>query len=366
MMAIAKKAEYSNLAQKVKRALLLALSVSFVPLFSFPAFSITPDEVVSLATQNQGKITFTGKRIHRLQRQNLALLANMKIYHQNASNYRVIVSEPAGLAGTNLWLDDNKARVFFPMEGLMFKNDNPTGSYEAASIIFGSITPELSLLKANYNLQLLESGYVAMQPCHVLKLVPKRGYRTPGHTFWISKENGQILKEERTWGEHIDPYFSSYYEEFHPVGMADTAVSVPRGVQTVDLKRQDKNSLMMYRSIADAEAAINGKVPLPSFVPDGFALHNIQFASFFGTRITLLNYTDGANWLIISYRPKPNMFVTMMAGAMALNLIEKMNQLSFQAPYNYYATEKSNNLIFAYGDLYPDDLKRVGESMSLK
>ncbi len=350
----------------VKRSKLAFLSVAITLLAcSSPATAITPEEVAAFAISNQGKQIFTGKRIHRLMRQDLALTATMKISYQDPSNYRVVVSEPSGLAGVNLWMEENRARVFFPAEGLLFRNDNPTGSYEAASTIFGNITPDLGLLKANYRLELLEQSVVALQTCHVLKLTPKKGYRTPGHSFSISKESGQILKEERTWGDNLEPYFSSYYDDFRSAKAVDPTVTVPVGIHAVDLKQRERNSFQMYRSLADAETAINGKVALPSYVPEGFALHNIQFASFFGTRITLLNYTDGLNWLFISYRPKPNMFVTMMAGALALNLIDKMNQLSFQAPYNYAGAEKADNLIFSYGDLYPEDLKKVGASLSL-
>lgn len=339
---------------------LLSLTMTGLPL---AASAMTPEEVASFAIQNQGKTTFNGKRIHKLVRQDLSLKAVMKIAYRDSSNYKVSILEPGSMAGMNLWLDDNKASLLFNTENLMFRNDGPVGSYEAASTIFGNITPDIQLLKNNYRMELQESDVVALYPCYVLKLTPKKGYFTPGHRFWINKENGQIMKEQRTWGDDLEPYFTSYYEDYSTAKSVDTTVNPPAGVHAVDLKAREKNSLIMHRTIADAEAAVGGKVALPTYIPDGFVLHNIQFASFFGTRITLLNYTDGLNWLFISYRPKPNMFVTMMAGAFALSLIDKMNQLSFQAPYNYYGAEKNNNLIFSYGDLYPYDLKRVGESI---
>lgn len=330
----------------------------------------TPVELVKRTLDSEGAVSYTGTRIQLLTRQNLNLKAVMRVFYENEKNYRVTVQAPNDLTGVNLWMKDNRANVFFPAENLLFRNDNPTGSNEAESTIFGLVSADPALLRRNYTLRILSdaeapNNIVALTPCYVLDAVPARGWITPGHRFWISKDTYQVLKEERSWGPNMAPYFSSYFEDYDVAPQVDTEVGLPSAkVNTVQLQRDQHNSFVQYRTVAEAEQAIGEKVALPTFVPAGFQLHSLQFASFFGTRITLLHYTDGLNWMFVSYRPKPNMFLTMMAGAMALGLVDKMSSLSYQAPYNYFGSEKDNQMLYAYGDLYPDDLQKVVGSVA--
>jgi hypothetical protein len=330
-----------------------------------------PSELVQRAIQAEGSVPYTGLRIQHLTRQNLSLLARMRIFLQDDHNYRVTMEEPDTLAGVHLWMKDNKANVYFPGQNLLFQNDNPTGSNEAASTIFGLVSADPQALQRNYTLRILSDAeepksIVAMTPCYVLDAEPIRGYVTPGHRFWISKQTYQVMKEERTWGRGVAPYFSSYFDDYTPQDRVDTSVGISRAhLNSVQLQHDQKNSFVQYRSLEAAEKAIGGKVALPTYVPAGFQLHSIQFATLFGTRITLLHYTDGLNWLFVSYRPKPNMFLTLMAGAMALGLVDKMSALSYQAPYNYFGAEVHDQLLYAYGDLFPEDLQRVVGSLSV-
>ncbi|HEY9898733.1 MAG TPA: hypothetical protein V6D00_06085 [Pantanalinema sp.] len=354
------------------KAVAVALTVSTFPaaLASAAFAAPTPTQLVRQVLDSQGSVSYTGKRVQLLTRQTLALKASMRVFYQDDKNYRVTVQEPSTLTGVNLWMKDNRANVFFPAENLLFRNDNPTGSNEAASTIFGQLTANPALLQRNYSLRILSdaeepNSIVAMTPCYVLEAEPIRGYVTPGHRFWISRDTNQVLKEERTWGKGLSPYFSSYFEDFVPSPRVDTEVGLPSSkLNTVQLQRDQKNSFVQYRSVEEAEKAIGEKVALPTYMPAGFQLHSLQFASFFGTRITLLHYTDGLNWMFVSYRPKPNMFLTVMAGAMALGLVDKMSSLSYQAPYNYFGTEQGGQLLYAYGDLYPDDLQRTVNSVT--
>lgn len=349
------------------KAMLLAAVVS---LPAQAAWAVpTPSELVQRAVNAQGTVPYTGLRIQLLTRQNLSLKASMRVFLQDDKNYRVTIQEPGDLSGVNLWMKDNHANVYFPAENLLFRNDNPTGSHEAASTIFGLVSANPPLLQRNYALKILSeaeapNSIVALTPCYVLDAEPARGYVTPGHRFWISRDTYQVLKEERTWGKGATPYFTSYFEDYTPNSNVDTEVGLRGKLNTVQLQHDQKNSFVQYRSVADAERAIGEKLALPSYVPAGFQLNSIQFASLFGTRITLLHYTDGLNWMFVSYRPKPNMFLTLMAGAMALGLVNKMSSLSYQAPYNYFGAEQNSQLLYAYGDLYPDDLQKVVESVS--
>ncbi len=351
----------------------VALSASMVVSLAAPALAApAPAELVQRTLAAQGTVTYTGTRIQLLTRQNLSLKATMRVFFQDDRNYRVTVQDPTPLNGVNLWMKDNRANVFFPAENLLFKNDNPTGSNEAASTIFGLVSANAAQLQKNYSLRILSESevpdqIVAMTPCYVLDVEPLRGYVTPGHRFWISRDSYQVLKEERTWGKGVAPYFTSYYEEFLPTSQVNTAVGLPAAkLNTVQLQQDQKNSFVAYKTVAEAEKAIGQKVLLPTYVPAGFQLHSLQFATLFGTRIALLHYTDGLNWMFVSYRPKPNMFLTLMAGAMALGLVDKFSNLSYQAPYNYFGAEKDNQLLYAYGDLYPEDLQRVVGSFATK
>lgn len=352
-------------ASKFLLTLAMTVAVS-APAWAAPA----PLELVKQTLEAQGSVTYTGKRIQLLDRQALKLKAVMRIFYQDQKNYRMTVQEPNTLTGVNLWLKNNRANVFFPAENLLFRNDNPTGSNEAASTIFGLLSANATLLQRNYSLKILSdteepNNIVALTPCYVLEVEPLRGYLTPGHRFWISRDSFQVMREDRTWGRGLAPYFSSYFDEFLPTSQVNTEVGLPPAkLNTVELQAEKKNSFVQYRTVEEAERAVGEKVALPTYVPAGFQLHAIQFANLFGSRITLLHYTDGLNWMFVSYRPKPNMFLTLMAGAMSMGLIEKLSALSFQAPYNYQGVDKNDNWVYAYGDLYPNDLQQVVGSIA--
>jgi len=329
-----------------------------------------PMTLVQRVLDAAGTVPFTGIRLHHLVRQNLTLDATMRILHQDGQNYRVTIQDPTGLSGVNLWVQQNRAHVYFPAESLLFRNDNPSGSREAAATILGQLTTQPALLQRNYALRLLspaEAGEttVAFTPCHVLEAEPLRGYLTPAHRFWISQDSYQVMREERSWGRGLAPYFTSGYSEYTPTPGVDTAVPLPAKVSTVALQQDQANRYITYRTIAEAEAALGEAVPQPTYLPAGFVLDHIEFATFFGTRIALINYTDGLNWLFVSYRPKPNLFLTLMAGAMALGLVDKLTQLTYQSPFNYHGAEVGGQISFAYGDCYPEDLQKVVASLKL-
>lgn len=354
----------------MQKTVVWALTAAILALPTSAWAAPTPTELVNRTVDAQGSVTFWGKRVQLLTRQHLNLRAEMKVFVQDGKNYRVTVQAPDALAGVNLWMKENRTNVYFPMESLLFRNDNPTGSNEAATTIFSQLTNP-QLLMRNYDLKILEGSdtlndIVALTPCYILEAIPKRGYSVPGHRFWISRDTYQVLKEERTWSKGATPYFTSFYEDYIPSKQVDVEIKdLPQKLSTIALERNKDNSFVEYKTVEAAEAAVKSKVPLPKYVPNGFQLHGIQFGNFFGTRITQLHYTDGLNWMFVSYRPKPNMFLTLMAGAFALSLVDKFSSLSYQAPYNYAGTEKNGQLLYSYGDLYPDDLNRVLASIDL-
>lgn len=341
-----------------------AVTAAVPALAALPPVAQDPMALVERAMQAFGHTTFEGEKVQSLTRQTMHLDADMRIYFQDTDDYRVLVAAPDTLAGVNLWLDRGRSNVYFPGESLLFKNDNPSGSQEAAETIFGRITEDPALLAANYELHELPDATVARIPCYVVDITPKRGYVTPGRRFWIAQDTFQVLREQRFWGPGQDPYYDSYYTDFVPARRVDTAVELPVELHQIELKRDQMNSYVTYASLDEAERAIHAPVALPSYLPPGFRLHSVQFANLFGTRITLLSYTDGLNWIYLTYRPKPTLFITMMAGAYAVGLIDKFNELSFQAPYNYAAAERNGQKLYAYGDLVPGVLQQVVNSLS--
>ncbi len=342
------------------------------------ALAITPLDLVDAVQQHQGTVSFEGHRIQLLTRQNLDFKAVLQIDYKNERNYRVDILQPAKLADVNLWLRHDRVNIYFPDENLYFHNDNQSGSTEFAATILGQITADPDLLFANYDLdvynddQIKSMGLdpvVAGRDCYILNVARKGQvfYSTPAHRFWIDKQTFQILRETRTWGPQIAPYFDSSFDEFELTNQLHLKARVPRDVNAIRLKTGSRNnSFVTYKSLAEAQTAIGQAIEIPSFVPAGFSLYSIEVPIFYGSRTILLSYTDGANWMFVQYRPKPTLWVTLLAGAYAVKLVEKFQELSFQAPYNYYGADKGNDVVFTYGDLYPDVLKRIGDSLQLQ
>lgn len=342
------------------------------------ALAITPLDLVDAVQQHAGTVSFQGHRIQLLTRQTLNFKAAMEVDYRDAQNYRVDIEKPAKLADVNLWLHHDQVNIYFPDENLYFHNDNESGSTEFASTILGQITADPDLLFANYDLQVYSHAQIAQmgldpvvsgRPCYILNVAPKGQtfYSRPAHRFWIDRATFQILRETRTWGPQMPPYFDSSYDQFQLTNSLQLTATVPRDVNAIDLKTgSPDNSFVTYKTIADAAKALGHPVAQPTFVPAGFALYSVECPVFYGSATTLLSYTDGANWLFVQYRPQPTLWVTLLAGAYAVKLVEKFQELSFQAPYNYYGAAKSGDTVFTYGDLYPDQLQLVSNSLQLQ
>lgn len=245
--------------------------------------------------------------------------------------------------------------------------------------MLGEITTNPDLLFKNYDLKHLGpealkaeklAAAVAGRDCFVLDVVAKGGYHVPGHRYWIARDTYQIMREDRTWGSDFNPYFSSEYSEFAQTGSLELEQPIPRDINEIELKTGSReNAFAFYRSLQDAERAAGAKLATPQFLPAGFALHGVELSTFYGNQAVLVSYTDGLNWLYVRYKSVDNLWVTLLAGAFAAKLAEKFNELLFQSPYNYYGTAKGARkeiAVYAYGDLYPDQLQKVGDSMQIQ
>ncbi|MBM3258483.1 MAG: hypothetical protein FJY99_01895 [Candidatus Sericytochromatia bacterium] len=344
------------------------------------AASTTEADRILSAVMRQDRPAFEGQRQYRLVRQTAAMEARMHVAWKDERNYRVTIQDPPKLSDVRVWLDDNRAHVHFPMENLFFRNDNPAGASEVGATVLGQVTQDGAALVRNYDLRVLDEaererraipGEVAGEPCDILEATPagQSGNDTwsrPAHRFWVARGSGHIMREERSWGSGLAPFFLSWYDAWAPRRTPVIGVPVPRDVNRVELAAASRdNSFRTFRSAAEAEKAIGEPVAVPRDLPAGFRLVGIQCPTFYRSRLILQSYTDGLNWLYVQYRGKPNLWVTLVAGAQAVRLVDKFQELAFQAPYNYYGAEKGEQIVFVYGDLPPDELKRVTDSLPL-
>jgi hypothetical protein len=158
-------------------------------------------------------------------------------------------------------------------------------------------------------------------------------------------------------------YFISEYNNFSTAAPT-ISLTIPREANKLKLTKGSPTTMVRYSSLEAAKA--DGKTIFqPAKVPDGFKLKAVDVMSLYGTDIVLLRYNDGLNNAVVTYRTKNNAFLTLMAGAFALSLVDKISALSYHAPNNYAVVEKGDTYVYAYGDLWVDALKQVADSVPI-
>lgn len=329
---------------------------------------------------NEGiKQSFSGKKVQMTIRRDLRLEAVANIDYVDKNNFNIIMKEPSGISGLNYAVNSGKALIHFPYEKLAFADAAPTSGDMFGDTILGKITTDFSLLQKNYNIVMLADDEINGKKTYVIKCTPKDGrngknqyWGTPARIYWINKENFQIMREDRLWAENNEPFFSSSYKEYKAFSYSNSPkvrVKLPSTTKKVFLgKKTEKveTFLESFKTPEEAEKKVGEKIELPKYLPDGFKLNEIMVLNFYDTKIIVEKFNDGLNSLFTTYRTKPNMFLVLMAGSFSLPLIQKMSDLSTNAPFNYLGKETNENLIISFGDLYPDDLKAVNESLALK
>jgi outer membrane lipoprotein-sorting protein len=328
----------------------------------------TPASVIAFALRKEDKVPFTGTRSQQVIRQDMVLHANADVTFENQANYQIILQAPKEIKGLNLMLSQNKLTAYFPQETLLFQSDSAAGSAEIKDLIMGKLSANPKLLARNYQVSLdPQTDIVALYPCYKLNFTPIHGLGAnspPGRRIWVSKETGQIMKEERYWSANTAAYFISQYDNFSTQTPPAIHLSVPHEVTRLQLSASGPTSMQSFSSVEAARAA--GKdVYAPNSVPPGFQLNDVDVLSLYGADIVIERFTDGLNNLVVTYRPKPNAFLTLVAGAFALGLVDKISQLSYHAPNNYAVVPMGNDYVYAYGDLWVDALKQVASSVPL-
>lgn len=331
---------------------------------SLPAVAApTADDLINGWQQHQ-QTGFTGNRVQDLQRGDLKLHLTGKVVYQDPSNFQIRITQPAGMASMELALRNNKSQFFFPEERLHFDNDNPAAR-EYAEGILSHLTDRPDLLKRNYSLMVMGDDITALTPTVILDAVPNNGYRTPGRRFWISKRTFQILREERRWTSNADPYFTSYYTDFNVDPKAAPKLPDSTGWRRMILRAGTTNFYNWFPNMGELTKSTGKTILQPYYTPAGFELADVSSGSFYGTVIQSMRYTDGLNNLWVMIRPNTNVFVGLIAGQYSLSLMKRFQDIVFNLPYNYNMQETNGTWVYAYGDLYPEDLLAVGRSVRL-
>lgn len=322
----------------------------------------TVGDVLALVARNDGRTRFTGKRSQQVIRQDMILDADAKIDFIDNQNYQISLQNPKDIKGLNLMLEKNRLTAFFPKETLLFQSDSAVASDEVKDLVMSNLTTDQAAIMRNYKVSVdPEADVVALFPCYKVTAEPTRGFgpqSPPGHRFWVSRENGIIMKEERFWGADQAAYFVSKYEQLSLSARPTLGITLPKQVNKLKLQTGTPTEMRRFASVEAARAA-GKKIYTPSEVPQGFTLRAVDVMSLYGTDIVLLRYNDGLSNMVVTYRTKPNAFLTLMAGAFALSLVEKISALSYHAPNNYAVIEKGDYLVYAYGDLWVDTLKAI-------
>lgn len=349
-------------------AIALLPSLAAAPAAAQGARAGNAAEVLALVSRTDGKTRYQGRRTQQCIRQDMVLDSDAKIDFVDNDNYQINVQSPREIKGLNLVLEKGKMNVFFPGETLLFQNDNPVGSDEVKDLILGRLTADTAALQKNYKITLdPEMDVVALYPCYKLTMEPANGYgpqSPPGHRFWVARETGIIMKEERFWGADQAAYFMSRFDSLSLTARPAINLALPAKINKLKMATGTATEMRRFATVGEARAA-GKKIYLPTDIPQGFKLRNVDVMTLYGSEIVLLRYNDGLSNLVVTYRTKPNMFLTLMAGAFALSLVDKISKLSYHAPNNYAVIEKGEYLVYTYGDIWVETLKNVANTVNV-
>lgn len=342
--------------------------------FFLASTSLAQSPIDIIKKTNEFKSSFKGTKIQNVIRQNLYLEAKAKIDFKDTDNFLISIIEPSSILGINILTKNSKSSIYFPNENLSFTNSEKKASDILNNIVFSKISNDIELLKNNYSINLKQDDEILNIPTYVIEINPlfygsNNYWITPGRKYWISKKDYIILKEERTWINGYTPFFTSQYIEYNTqTETQDLKINYKSQDRKIYLgqKKKDSETFMeVFSDINDAEKFFNLKFYTPNYIPKGFALKQIEVLNFYDTKIVVQEYYDGLNYIYVTYRTKPNIFLTLIAGNFSLSLIRKLSDLSYHAPFNYYTKDSGQYLLISFGDLYPDELKKVTESINI-
>ncbi len=352
--------------------LLMQTSIAF-------ATDISPIDIINKVTQNKNQ-SFSGTRLQKVVRGNLSLESNANVDYVDANNFNITIKSPNAISGLKYATNSGKSIIYFPYEKLSFTDAIPSSGDMITDTIMGKITSDSNLLQKNYIISLKKDDEIVSNSTYVIDIKPRtdtysaqdnKVWHTPRRTFWVNKSNFQILREDRSWSEDNQAFFSSQYTTYKPLSYSNSPnvrVKLPYNVKKVPLGKKNseiETYFESYSNILDFEKGDKEKIISPKYLPVGFKLKEIQVLNFYDTKIILQKYNDGLNSMFVTYRSRPNFFLTLLAGNFSLDLLHKMSELSLNAPYNYITRETKGNLVISFGDILPDELQKVNNSVTV-
>lgn len=370
---------------KMKKILTAFLGLSFLVNINSISLAkdLTPQEVITKSFQTWEKQSFSGKRTQRITRQGssgqITMEAKAIVDFVDKDNIMVSLKEPKGISGIKYSVNSGRASIVFNDEKLAFTDSVVSAGSMISDNIIGRLTTDPNLISKNYSITMYPDDEVASKICYVLDIKPnsnrngdKSYWPVPARKYWISKDSFQILKEDRYWSENVEPFYTSQYTEYKNMPYVESPnvkLRIPKEINKVFLgNKKDKveTYLESFTNPLDVEKKVKEKPVYPKYIPDGFKFRETLVLNFYDTKLYIHKYDDGLNSFFVSYRTRPNLFLALIAGNFSLSLIQKMSDLSFHAPYNYLIKDTQKYLIESFGDLYPEDLKKINDSLVLE
>lgn len=122
------------------------------------------------------------------------------------------------------------------------------------------------------------------------------------------------------------------------------------------------NKYIVFKSFEEAEKKLNNKLLKPKVLPSGFVLSDLSYIKISKTEIFIQSYSDGIADMFILYIFKNNEIDKRLLDT---NFLKEISNFSYYSIHNY---ERIDNNIFmlCFGELWPDKLREVMNSIDLK
>jgi outer membrane lipoprotein-sorting protein len=255
-----------------------------------------------------------------------------------------------------LIVDGESAWQYFPERGIVVKRPARGEGGELQQ------PEQVRRALASYTLQVVPVGLVAGRASRALEFVPRRVGTRPRRLVWVDAETGLILRTEVYGTDNRLSRLSMFEElDYHPVLDASAfRMQVPAGVRVIET---DAGSCV---EPAEAGRLAWLPVPLPAYMPDGFARQCIRARRERDYGEIQVVYGDGLTVLSLfastSFRePAGNPHHAVAAADAGTGVSggrwyqsSLVNGLAWRAPWAYLAL---------LGELSRPELARIAESV---
>ncbi|MEZ0375110.1 MAG: hypothetical protein ACAI44_38850 [Candidatus Sericytochromatia bacterium] len=341
------------------------------------AQELSPEQIWAQTMAKHGQIAFRGDKRLSVTRGDEHFMGKVHTEYADSEHFALTIEAP-GVTRTPLGfgVDAGRSWASFPDEGLFFHNGAPETRLFAAQLLLDQLPSWPQRVSPTaYGLRRLPDAIVALTPCYRIEFMPSNGLSRPRLNYWIARDSFQILRSSRSRDYHDQPgyetlnYAESEYTLFRPLEASQPpAVAPPHvsgGIQ-VDLQQSFGNAFRTYPDPESAARAEKLRIYQPAWLPEGFALQQVQLLRVFGVPIQILNYSDGLNLLSVAAQPQIELSSLIFSGLVNLNyfaITRRMVSLKPYAPYDYYSRFTPGYQTIVFGDLDWNSLRRVSESL---